>query len=180
MATGTSHKLKYVLTCECGQAHRVDTSQAGQSLECTCGRALEVPTLRGIRQLPQVQEERRAETSAPSWNRTRGVLFAGGLLTATVCLAIAALLLVLRVQVDDSPPEIDFEREARSAVEGLTLDESWDFWTEARRSGLGPYRTPPHVLMREYRGELAMGIGIATAIGVAGIGAVVTSLLMKR
>ena len=46
-----------LLSCECGQVHRVSRSQAGQEIKCGCGKILPVPTLRGLSDLPLANTE---------------------------------------------------------------------------------------------------------------------------
>jgi hypothetical protein len=45
----------YLLSCTCGQKLTVSSRQAGESLRCSCGTMLEVPTMRGLRELEAVQ-----------------------------------------------------------------------------------------------------------------------------
>ena len=47
--------MRYLLPCSCGQSVGVEFRQAGGQVRCACGRVLEVPSLRTIRQLePEV------------------------------------------------------------------------------------------------------------------------------
>lgn len=46
-------RVKYLLPCSCGQKIAVESSQAGQSILCSCGKSMEVPTMKGLRQLEQ-------------------------------------------------------------------------------------------------------------------------------
>jgi hypothetical protein len=41
--------MKYEIRCECGQAHAVSGADAGASIPCACGRAVEVPPLHQLR-----------------------------------------------------------------------------------------------------------------------------------
>ena len=41
--------MKYEVRCECGKAHPVTAADAGSSLRCGCGRAVEVPPLHQLR-----------------------------------------------------------------------------------------------------------------------------------
>lgn len=53
----------YRLTCSCGHAHKIETSAAGRTIECPCGKQLVIPSMRQIRALPLWQE-------LPEENRT--------------------------------------------------------------------------------------------------------------
>src|SRR5678815_2344165 len=45
----------YLLPCACGQQISVSAAQAGESLRCSCGAMVEVPTMRGLRELERVE-----------------------------------------------------------------------------------------------------------------------------
>jgi hypothetical protein len=68
---------EYRLPCECGNTLAVTQVQAGQVRICDCGAELEVPTIRGLAELQQVQ--RPDESSGPTWSRQQGALFVSGL-----------------------------------------------------------------------------------------------------
>ena len=42
--------MTYTVTCECGKRHEVSTGDAGTTLNCSCGRAVSVPSLGVLRQ----------------------------------------------------------------------------------------------------------------------------------
>ncbi len=68
--------VRYRLPCACGQTVLVERSQAGLSVACSCGKSLEVPTIRGLAQLEAVQ-------SAPDqrrWTAQYGLLLIGALI----------------------------------------------------------------------------------------------------
>jgi hypothetical protein len=68
--------VRYRLPCSCGQTVLVERSQAGLSVACSCGKQLEVPTIRGLAQLDTVQ-------SAPDqlgWTAQYGLLLIGVLI----------------------------------------------------------------------------------------------------
>ena len=59
-------KAKYLLPCPCGRQIPVLASQAGQQLQCECGAALEVPSMRGLAELERVGPSPEAVPSAPA------------------------------------------------------------------------------------------------------------------
>lgn len=63
---------QYLLSCECGQQHTVDQTQAGESLVCSCGRTLDVPQLRVLRTLPAATSESGATKQSSSWTVWHG------------------------------------------------------------------------------------------------------------
>ena len=73
----------YLLSCTCGQKLTVSSRQAGESLRCNCGTILEVPTMRGLRELEVVPTA--GSTRVRSW---------GGRQQAVLLLVACAILLV--------------------------------------------------------------------------------------
>ncbi|MEC8337415.1 MAG: hypothetical protein VXZ84_04665, partial [Planctomycetota bacterium] len=80
------HKKKLLCT-SCGQTLNIDSTQAGSTLNCACGKPIQVPTLREIAQLPDADAaERTRAHSLRRWTRAQGILFAIG----AVCLLLSA------------------------------------------------------------------------------------------
>jgi hypothetical protein len=90
---------KYLLPCSCGEKLVVDNRQAGETVQCTCGSQLEVPTMRGLAQLVQVNDP--GFTTAPKrvWGPRQGLLFVG-LLLATLSFGYAGYLLLFGPKLD--------------------------------------------------------------------------------
>ncbi len=74
----------YLLPCTCGKKIGVTKSQAGQTVRCTCGTELEVPTLRNLSELERVGTRGVAKTT--TWTNRHRLVFS---------LAIVALAGVL-------------------------------------------------------------------------------------
>lgn len=70
---------RYLLDCSCGKQVSVEPRQAGSHVRCDCGNLLEVPTLRGLRALPQA--ESGAEQIRSVWTFRQAVVTAGVLLS---------------------------------------------------------------------------------------------------
>jgi hypothetical protein len=64
---------QYLLTCSCGRTSTVTARQAGQSIRCACGAALDVPTLRGLRDLPPAVADGASKPTRTWDNRHRAV-----------------------------------------------------------------------------------------------------------
>lgn len=111
--------MKYLLVCPaCNSRIAVETGQAGQTIRCSCGNSLEVPSIRGLRALEQVADDRPA---AASWTKRKGLLFLGGAMLALALVAAAAVL-ALRPSVHDNGEfKIQYSEEAiRSEVAALS------------------------------------------------------------
>jgi hypothetical protein len=82
----------YLLPCTCGQTVRVGKAQAGQAVDCACGKRHSVPTLRGLRELALAPVE-AATTPArnPAWSPWHGAAFSGGIVTAVIALLLVVM-----------------------------------------------------------------------------------------
>ncbi|HEY2882429.1 MAG TPA: hypothetical protein VGJ15_08350 [Pirellulales bacterium] len=71
--------MKYLLPCPaCGTKIPVETGQAGQTISCKCGHAIEVPTIRGLQKLEAVAE--RDESEQRPWSARKGLIFLGSII----------------------------------------------------------------------------------------------------
>lgn len=68
--------VQYKLTCRCGQSYPVNTSQAGRTIDCTCGETLNVPSMLKIKKLPVWEES--APIGSAAGGSAVGGLAAGG------------------------------------------------------------------------------------------------------
>jgi Alpha-aminoadipate carrier protein LysW-like, globular domain len=116
--------MSYLLPCPaCGNKLSVVTGQAGQLVRCDCGADLEVPTIRGLRELEQVSDD---AVSFSRWTTRHGVAFLGLLILAG---ALAfSLYLHLRAPVFDPT---GYE----SQVQAASPEQSWEHWTGNLRYG---------------------------------------------
>jgi hypothetical protein len=125
----------YLLKCSCGRSHRVQARQAGQSLDCSCGETIEVPTIRGLQKLKQVGAV-HSETS-PGWGRREGLVFLGGI----VCLAgivASAVLQGRKARLLEENAVVPFEQydgleeRIHAQAERLSPAEAWSAWRGLR------------------------------------------------
>ncbi len=108
---------RYLLPCSCGLSTPVETAQAGENIHCACGATLDIPTLRGLRNLQPAPLDERSQ--GPSWNPGKGILFLGVL----VILAGLGILAYLKLSV----PRVDINRVRREAFT-MSPAESWQKW----------------------------------------------------
>lgn len=153
---------KYFLACTCGQQAEVDSSQAGLTIKCPCGADLEVPTMRGLAQLPVV-EAQPASTAAetPAWGPGQGLMFLG--IVIALC-GLIALGLVLPTRPQWKVPM----EQIAVQVEGMPVEHLWAHWQELRKgltSGDDPIRQQFEAEWATYRRRLTMAI-IPLALGV--------------
>lgn len=171
--------MEYVLTCTCGRQHTVTNSQAGQELECECGKRVSIPTLRGLSQLPPALEGNQPPSDAKqmrseAWGGWRG---------PTMALACAGLLISLGFTTRFVIQRIMAPTDYTSETEIARGDEMFDtyspedlslVWENYREVGLGMKERPPYYLWQGYalaRVYLAIISGsIAAVCGAVALG----------
>lgn len=161
---------KYLLPCKCGKKIPIDLSQAGQQIPCECGTIVEVPTLRGVRELERSEAPVSASESRTEWDPTRGMIFAVSLLLFVTGAAVAYFGYQGLRATPDISNEVEQE-EFASAVDDMTVVETYEVWQSIRDSGLGPRGQNVYVNIRKFRSgrKRTLAIGIAMCvIGVVG------------
>jgi hypothetical protein len=141
---------KYLLPCECGKGIVIDASQAGQRIECSCGALLEVPTLRGVRELEPVQAATSGSRPTADWDSTRGMIFAGSLLL----FVMGAAVVFFGYSGLQATPNITREAEVKlfdKVIDEMTLDEVYEAWKGIREHGLGEQGQNAYVNIRNFR-----------------------------
>ena len=168
--------MKYLLPCErCGEKLTVDVSQAGRQLACRCGTTLEVPSLRAIRSLETVAD-RSAKPARRSWNPTRGVLFAVGLVLVLAGLIVAGNAGIRWATATVPPPPVVNAGPVLAEVDTLSSADTWDAWIDLRNNGLGPYM-PTAKFMVEAALQHIFRVMVA-GLTVAGAGLVIAVVSM--
>lgn len=163
--------MQYLLPCgACGEKHRVELRQAGQKIACGCGAVLEVPSLRGIRELATTKPTKTGR-ARPTWSPTRGIAFVSGLLVAAVGVLVAGYALLVWLQLNTSEPARADLTAVFTSIDQKSPEETLQLWQdEILNRGIGPYRVPDYIVARDmarFFGMVAMmGIGVA-AIGAA-------------
>ena len=165
-------KMKYLLPCSCGKTVTVDVGQAGQSLRCECGRKLEVPTMRAIRQLEPLRDvQLRQSRRKKPWSLTQGAVFASGLAIMVAGLATAAYFQIGRSRLQTEAVPWDNLELALKNIDNMNIDQAFQLWQEIRDDPIGPYH-PPNYIMARYvsAGVLNYVLG---SLGVAALGLIV-------
>jgi hypothetical protein len=90
--------VKYLLACPgCGSKIAVQAGQAGQRVQCTCGQTPEVPSVRHLRELEQVDDEGPVHAV---WTSRQGMLFLG-VAVLVVAAGIAGAIVAFRPAVPE-------------------------------------------------------------------------------
>ena len=154
--------MKYLLPCPaCNSRLPVETGQAGQTIRCSCGNSLEVPSIRGLRVLEQIADER---PTAASWTKRKGLLFLGAAVSIGALVAAAAVV-AFRPNVNDdgafkiqiNEQAIDSEVAALSPVESIERFQMADSalpttFSEQKREDVPAHLQPSLGLLINFEG----------------------------
>ena len=172
---------QYLLPCACGQKVRVGRAQAGQEVACVCGKPVQVPTLRGLRELEVAPPEANAKT-AGAWGPIRGALFSGGILVAVLALLFAGwqfwtYSIVSTMTTDHTQTVIAMEEEQ---IDEMSPADMFDVWHQIEEEGIGPKMIPIWVAAKQQATSLTRQAIFAIVIGVAGAIAAVGAAFVGR
>ena len=174
---------QYFLPCSCGQKVRVEPAQAGGQVTCACGAKLNVPTLRGLKQLEIALPDEAAirRSSGRQWGPVRGAMFSIGLLVVVVSLLVLAYTYLqfseAKTYTQDQTPVIN--QFMGEQIEGMSLLDSLQEFYRLREEGLGEPVEFPWVTAQKFvaaKRNLMIGTG---GLALAGAIAVIASLLIK-
>ena len=167
----------YLLPCNCGQKVRVGKAQAGQAVLCGCGQQLNVPTLRGLRELEVAPAEATvAKAARPAWSPARGAAFSGGLAVAAVALIFLLLNLYYyagAVYYSDDHSD-DVIQAATGELDNFQAVQLLDEWNSVVAEGLGHRHTPLWIVAQEsakvylWRTNASAIIGVIAALVAIG------------
>lgn len=128
--------IKYLLSCKCGEKIEIELYQAGQVITCQCGESCDVPSMSGIRDLPQGESSKVVDPEVSSkWNRFQGVLFALGVIVIVVSFFVTVYVGRPIFTLDATP----------LSLENITLEESMAVWQFFSTTPLEIQQSPLYV-----------------------------------
>ena len=162
---------------KCSAILPVSTVQAGELMDCSCGAAVQVPTLRELRLLDTLDADSpKATAKRTNWSTTQGYLFVAGLL----CLLAAAIahsrLAPRRTALDIRQPEF---QELKVDLQTVKPSEAWDIWQYFREQKLEFRPTPRFLKNRAEHRSLSLQLYAAWALGGLGAALAASSLLIR-
>ena len=173
---------RYLLKCSCGTEHAVETAQAGDTISCTCGESLQVPSFRDLQKLPPVRDP-EADIRKPrrSWHPIQGLLFGVGAVLFLVP-AVWGISIEIHRRSLDMTEDPSIQRELKRNLKNignLKIHESYEVWKLLLKRGLGRRNPPAYVLNREMSQywltvELQMAV-----VSLVGLALIVTSLWIQ-
>lgn len=123
--------MAYLLPCpQCGRKLVVTTGEAGGQTRCECGATVEVPTVRGLRDLEQAPIP--AGEAATPWTTRHSVVFLG-VLVAVVGLGFGVFL---HFRAEAVLPKTAFADDIRT----MPPAETWELWSNFFREGVGNWQ----------------------------------------
>ncbi|MCS7306562.1 MAG: hypothetical protein NZ602_15830 [Thermoguttaceae bacterium] len=124
---------KYLLACSCGLQQTIEPAQAGQTIRCACGQAIEVPSMLALRRLPLAPSAPVGQVGR--WGIRHRLISIGALvmLGAGAWLAVLLLSWPQQPQVPEpitwsTPPPPGKKEPILKTTEQLTLLESYLAW----------------------------------------------------
>lgn len=116
---------KVLYPCECGRKIPVEPSQAGRTIRCECGKEIELPSLRGIRELEPAPVEKPSQSPRPEWGLPDQLLLTGIILIGLGTLGCGFLWYSWPIV----PPEWEWDLDLiRERTQDLSLEQSMKLW----------------------------------------------------
>ena len=151
---------KYLLPCPCGQQVVVEPRQAGETVPCSCGEPLLVPSLLDMTSLDSVSLHLPVGPAASAWGLKRALQFIG-----TILIVVA---FILGVVVYWNRPvsrfdAVDPER-IQQTYQQLSPSQTWQTWQDAKQ-GLDRRADQPYAdALRVYHIEWSF-VGVLAFVG---------------
>lgn len=165
---------KYLLPCLCGRKIAIEVGQSGQTVSCTCGRRLDVPTMLQIRALERIEEECPPRVRLP-WGVRQGLVLIGTLIVvASVCIATGLYLARPRLP---TPPQLE---QVQAYMEKLSLLQSQWEWQHLRGGLDEAGAREIEAAFGAKRASYHRWLAVAGVIGVLGVICAASSLLVPQ
>ncbi len=168
---------RYAIPCSCGASVPVEIRQAGETVNCQCGKALDVPKLRDLRRLQPLAESQPVKRPA-SWSVLQGSLFVVGLCALVLSAGSAYYVWSYRQLFDTTKPDaanFSFSNDLMT----ITLSDSWDLWNRYSQLNIDQRDTPYHVLARGKVEQLDDWLGLWGILGSLGAMSLMASFVFR-
>ena len=151
--------MSYLVPCpKCGTSLPVELGMSGETLRCPCGSAVEVPTLRVLRDMPRTDDV----DEGPGWTWRHGVMVIGAMI---LVFGLAMGIYLVRNQSAVNP-----DRYWEQWYANAKPLDAWRLWTYYQRDGIAggmnPTLSPTRIKMQEmYFGQMAANLKLLYAFG---------------
>ena len=165
--SGVAIVTKYLLPCSCGEKTTIEISQAGQTIQCSCGKSLDIPTMQGIRRLEPFLES-ESEVKASSY----GGVIVGVALIGLMIFAAGGTYTGWKSTRRPIPVNMDY----------MSPWDTWLMWQSLREGVRIPEfaESPYTKAMKEHRRYMAMGTVFTILGGLIITGAAVANFFYRR
>ena len=132
-------KTTYLLPCCCGRTIPVEPRQAGEAIQCACGKPVQVPTLLEMTTLERSEPVVPAAPPSVGWGWPQRLVFLGIVMAVASCVAV-----ILVVQKRPSAPTEGVTPEfVLSQVQRLSPAATIKFFRRTLETGLDAKKFPP-------------------------------------
>jgi hypothetical protein len=166
----------YLLPCTCGKKTAVSTAQAGETIHCVCGAALQVPTMRALGQLESADAAAGGSPKRRTiWEDRHRAAFL--LVLASIgCLGVAAYLW-FTLPESASAANVVSQQGIAAAFDKATPAETLAYYEDMKRGLVDPAIDANE----KPRQMMLWGIGLAVLLAAAaGAGAMLVVLRRTR
>jgi hypothetical protein len=153
---------RYLLPCRCGQQIVVEPRQAGETVACTCGATLSIPTLLDIKNLDPAPQADPAKTSRTMWSAKHQLRLLGMALLAAAMIGGVWLHMTRPTSRFDA---VDPER-IRENYKTFSPVVTWEAWTYMQKGLDRRIDVQYATAMSMYRAWQAV-VGVLAIVGVA-------------
>ena len=168
--------IRYLLPCPCGQTVPVQSCQAGQTVTCRCGAALEVPTMLALVNLQRGDAEPARSPGRPFWGMTDRIILVGAMTTLAAS-AMAFYLFWNRPILSSREPDREM---IRQQIEPLSPLETWQVWHIMLREGLDRRNPAGNPLYVEAVFRYRLALGVALFFAASGGGLIIAAVWIGR
>lgn len=160
---------QYLLPCRCGNEVIVDSTQAGETVACSCGEQLLVPTLRGLRGLKPAGAAPAARPAPRRSTNSLGCLFAASLLVFVAATIAGVVAYTVRSNIDATVDEAKFLEVGDNMIDKMGIDEALEHWKQLEAMDLSHQGTPFYEINRQNRARWLRVIQVSAAVGGAAL-----------
>ena len=177
---------QYLLLCNCGKQIPIETTQAGQTVQCPeCQTPVEIPSYSQIKKLPLLEQNAGAKSKPhrkKKWGHGQGVLFAAGIAVLITFGTVAGVFFYMSYRMNVKAPTLDEKKQAFvNVLESMMPAEQFAFWEEdQKKHPPKEWKPPTHLIMQSYAKTFLLLAIVCSVLAIVGLGFVLSALLVKQ
>lgn len=148
--------MTYLLPCsECDRDVEIETTDAGRTVNCECGAALQVGTMRDIRSLAQATASAdddvggTGQSNRRRWSGTQGSVFALGVLIFFAAIAYYGSQYMAINKLDLTDRTAMDKALGDRTIDSMTPFGAYEAWKMLMQLGIGEQEKPEYLLNLE-------------------------------